>query len=56
VISAVVPDARAEVIAHGGAPVGDIVSLVTSAGSTVTWCYVSDPEGNAIELQSWGLP
>jgi hypothetical protein len=26
---------------------------MTSAGSRVTWCYVADPEGNVIELQSW---
>ena len=48
-----VAEARAEVIAQGGAPVGDIVTLTTATGSNVTWCYVSDPEGNVIELQSW---
>jgi hypothetical protein len=29
------------------------VTLTTSAGSTVTWCYVADPEGNIVELQRW---
>ena len=24
-----------------------------SLGRRVTWCYVTDPEGNVIELQSW---
>ncbi len=48
-----VPEARAEVLSHGGSPVGDVVTLAIATGSTVTWCYVSDPEGNVIELQSW---
>ena len=47
-----VPAAHAAVLAAGGAPVGEVVTLATAAGR-VTWCYVSDPEGNAIELQSW---
>ena len=51
-----VPDvdaAHAEVLAHGGRPVGEIVRLTSSSGAEVTWCYVEDPEGNVIELQSW---
>jgi predicted enzyme related to lactoylglutathione lyase len=50
-----VPDARAEILSHGGASVGEIVTLVTTTGAAVTWCYVTDPEGNIIELQSWSL-
>jgi len=46
-------DARRAVLGAGGKPVGEIVTLTTSAGSRVTWCYVTDPEGNIIELQSW---
>jgi predicted enzyme related to lactoylglutathione lyase len=45
--------AREEVLAHGGQPVGDIVTLTTATGSQVTWCYVTDPEGNILELQAW---
>jgi catechol 2,3-dioxygenase-like lactoylglutathione lyase family enzyme len=45
--------ARREVLAAGGAPVGEIVTLTTAAGRRVTWCYVADPEGNIIELQAW---
>jgi glyoxylase I family protein len=45
--------ARREVLARGGEPVGDVVSLSLPNGARVTWCYVTDPEGNAIELQSW---
>lgn len=48
-----VHDARAAVISRGGSPVGDVVTLATATGATVTWCYVSDPEGNVVELQSW---
>jgi predicted enzyme related to lactoylglutathione lyase len=51
-----VPDvaaARAEVLARGGGPVGEVVTLETAAGTRVTWCYVTDPEGNVLELQSW---
>lgn len=48
-----VEEARAQVLAGGGAPVGEVVTLTTSAGSRVTWCYCTDPEGNVVELQSW---
>ena len=48
-----VADARAEVLAAGGQPVGEIVTLTTAVGRQVTWCYVTDPEGNILELQSW---
>jgi hypothetical protein len=47
-----VPDvlaAQAEVLNAGGAAVGDIVTLQTAAGARVTWCYVRDPGGNAID-------
>jgi len=45
--------ARDEIIGAGGQAVGDVVALETAAGARVTWCYVTDPEGNIIELQSW---
>ncbi|HEX5031885.1 MAG TPA: VOC family protein [Candidatus Eisenbacteria bacterium] len=48
-----VMEARDEVLRAGGSPVGDIVTLTTATGAKVTWCYVTDPEGNIIELQSW---
>ena len=48
-----VEDARREVLSAGGGPVGEVVTLVTSAGTQVTWCYVTDPEGNIVELQAW---
>ena len=48
-----VGSARTKVLRAGGRPVGDIVTLQTADGRKVTWCYVTDPEGNVIELQSW---
>ena len=48
-----VGDAREKVLAEGGAAVGSVVTLQTSDGRFVTWAYVTDPEGNIVELQSW---
>ena len=50
-----VSKAREIVLRAGGHAVGETVTLQTSDGSKVTWCYVTDPEGNIIELQSWFL-
>jgi predicted enzyme related to lactoylglutathione lyase len=46
--------ARAVVMAAGGGSVGEVVTVAVAGGGRVTWCYVTDPEGNVIELQSWG--
>ena len=48
-----VPTARAAVLAAGGRPAGEVVTLTIATGAKVTWCYLADPEGNLIELQSW---
>lgn len=45
--------ASREVIAHGGREMGEITTLATKVGTKVTWCYMADPEGNIVELQSW---
>jgi predicted enzyme related to lactoylglutathione lyase len=47
-----VPDARRAVLEAGGGAIGAMVSLTTTDGAEVTLCYVTDPEGNVIELQS----
>ena len=51
-----VETARGRVLETGGTPIGEIVTLTTADGRRVTWCYVADPEGNAVELQSWAPP
>lgn len=48
-----VPAAREAVLAAGGGSVGEVVTLQTADGRRVTWCYVTDPEGNIVELQAW---
>ncbi|MDH0735709.1 VOC family protein [Achromobacter spanius] len=47
-----VASARETVLAAGGRPVGEIVTLTNAAGMRLTWVYVTDPEGNVLELQS----
>ena len=48
-----VHEARKTVEAEGGGVIGEIATLTTKTGGKVTWCYMTDPEGNIIELQSW---
>ncbi len=55
-IAFAVPDvsaARGAILAAGGGIVGEIVTSTIADGRRVTWTYVTDPEGNIIELQSW---
>jgi hypothetical protein len=40
------------VLVAGGSTVSEIDAL-TTANRQVTWCYVTDPEGNIIELKPW---
>jgi catechol 2,3-dioxygenase-like lactoylglutathione lyase family enzyme len=51
-----VPAAREAVLGAGGRKVGSIVIATTADGRRVTWTYVTDPEGNIIELQAWAEP
>lgn len=50
--------ARAAVLEAGGRPLpgAEVVTTRTADGRRVTWCYLADPEGNLIELQSWSPP
>jgi len=48
-----VADAQKAVLQAGGYTIGEIVTMQIATGATVTWSYVTDPEGNIIELQSW---
>ena len=40
------------ILSRGGRAVGEVVTLPVGERK-VTWCYVTDPEGNIVELQSW---
>ncbi len=51
-----VPRAVEAVRAAGGGRVGEVVTLQTADGRLVTWCYVTDPDGNIVELQRWSAP
>jgi predicted enzyme related to lactoylglutathione lyase len=47
-----VPTAREAVLAAGGQALGEVVTLTNALGKRLTWVYVTDPEGNVLELQS----
>ena len=51
-----VNQAREAVLAAGGGQHGEIVTTQTADGRRVTWVYLTDPEGNLVELQSWSDP
>jgi catechol 2,3-dioxygenase-like lactoylglutathione lyase family enzyme len=44
---------RQAILNAGGKAMGDVVTLRLVNGAKVTWCYMRDPEGNIIEIQSW---
>jgi len=48
-----VDSARREVLAEGGHEFGQLVTTSVPGAGTVTFVYVTDPENNVIELQSW---
>jgi predicted enzyme related to lactoylglutathione lyase len=45
--------AREAVLAAGGRAVGEVVTADVPGAGRVTFTYLSDPEGNIIELQAW---
>jgi predicted enzyme related to lactoylglutathione lyase len=45
--------ARQAVLAAGGGEIGQVVSLDIPGAGRVTFVYLTDPEGNIIELQHW---
>lgn len=51
-----VNQAREAVLAAGGGQLAEVVTTQTADGRRVTWVYMSDPEGNLVELQSWSGP
>jgi len=42
-----------EVLARGGRRVGEVVTRYVPEVGELTFVYVTDPEGNIIELQNW---
>jgi catechol 2,3-dioxygenase-like lactoylglutathione lyase family enzyme len=44
---------RDAVVAGGGGTVGDLVSVDIRGAGRLSFVYVTDPEGNVIELQHW---
>ena len=45
--------AREAVLAAGGGELGALTSRPIPGAGTVTFVYLTDPEGNALELQHW---
>jgi predicted enzyme related to lactoylglutathione lyase len=45
--------AREAVIAAGGGVVGETVHVSIRGAGQITFVYVTDPEGNVLELQHW---
>ena len=48
-----IASARQAVLGAGGRAVGDVATLTLADGNQVTMCYLTDPEGNIVELQEW---
>jgi len=44
--------AKKRTLESGGKPIGEVVRVPVGE-KAVTFCYLTDPEGNIIELQSW---
>ena len=42
------------VLEHGGSHVGEVTSSEVPGVGMLTFVYAADPEGNIVELQSWG--
>jgi len=48
-----VAEAMAEVLRNGGSKLGEISSSEVKGVGILTFIYMTDPEGNIVELQSW---
>ena len=48
-----VEQARQEVLRSGGKDLGKVHSMAVPGAGTVTLVYMTDPEGNIVELQAW---
>jgi predicted enzyme related to lactoylglutathione lyase len=45
--------ARQGVLAAGGGQVGALTTVPVAGAGTITFAYLTDPEGNILELQRW---
>lgn len=48
-----VDQATSKVLTHGGSHVGEITSAQVEGVGLLKFVYLTDPEGNIIELQAW---
>ena len=48
-----IEEIRDAVLKEGGRLIGDIVTVKVEGAGNVTFLYLTDPEGNIIELQKW---
>ena len=44
---------REKVLAHGGSDLGQVVETEISGVGRLTFVYLTDPEGNILEIQNW---
>jgi hypothetical protein len=40
------------ILVLGGKMVGEVVTTPVGTDKSITWCYMADPEGNILELQT----
>lgn len=45
--------ARQAVLAAGGGELGKVVSVEVAGAGAITFAYLTDPEGNIVEVQRW---
>lgn len=45
--------ARNAVLAAGGGVIGELTTVKIAGAGTITFVYLTDPEGNILELQQW---
>jgi catechol 2,3-dioxygenase-like lactoylglutathione lyase family enzyme len=45
---------RQAVLAAGGGELGKVASVKVSGAGSITFAYLTDPEGNIVEVQRWG--
>lgn len=46
--------ARAKILQYGGHDLGQISEAEVAGVGTITFIYMTDPEGNILEIQHWG--